>query len=87
MSLLLEPSLVSRGRAALVSAEAVAEDDDSSVKGGAGVKAGGESLSSSSQAWLWSSLSCSGGKYKGGGHGDSSGVVRDPGSWEDAVTV
>lgn len=45
MSLLLEPSLVSRGSAAFVSATAAAAaEDEDSVKGGAGANAGGESL-------------------------------------------
>jgi hypothetical protein len=79
MSLLLDPSFVSRGSAALVSADAVAEDDDS-VKGGAGVNAGGESLSSSSRSLLGTSLLCSGGKYKGGGYGDTPAVASVPGS-------
>jgi hypothetical protein len=54
MSLLLEPSLVSRGRAALVAAT-----EDDSVKGGAAANAGGDSC------WLvcWcSSLARPGGK-------------------------
>lgn len=64
MSLLLEPSLVSRGSAALVSAKAHAGvEDDDSVKGGAAAKAGGgESLSSWLQSPDRSSLPCSGGK-------------------------
>ena len=60
MSLLLEPSLVSCGRAALVAATAAAEDDDS-VKAGAEVNAGGES--SSEDSWdLSLSSASSGGK-------------------------
>jgi hypothetical protein len=59
MSLLLDPSLVSRGSAALVSAAAAAAaEDDDAVKGGAAAKAGGDSSCEFSQALLrWSSES------------------------------
>ncbi|EMD91390.1 hypothetical protein COCHEDRAFT_1021419 [Bipolaris maydis C5] len=59
MSLLLEPSLVSFGSAALVAATAAAEDDDW-VKGGAEVNAGGESSSGDSRDLLRSSASSDG---------------------------
>lgn len=59
-SLLLDPSLVSRGRAALVSATALAAaDDEGSLKGGATENAGGESgcelvsLWSLASPWAW----------------------------------
>lgn len=52
MSLLLEPSLVSRGRAALVSATAAVAEEDDSVNGGAEVKAGGDSSSGVSPGLL-----------------------------------
>jgi hypothetical protein len=55
ISLLLDPSLVSRGSAALVSATAVAAEEEDSVKGGAGAKAGGESCELSSVDLSWSS--------------------------------
>lgn len=78
ISLLLEPSLVSRGRAALVSAtaDAAAEDEDEdSVNGGAATNAGGASVwGVSSLALLRSSVASSAGKKreeKGGGYGDS----------------
>lgn len=64
MSLLLEPSLVSRGSAALVSATAAAAaDDEDSVNGGAGAKAGRVSEAAQVTAGLlWSSGEDAGGK-------------------------
>jgi hypothetical protein len=64
ISLLPARSLVSRGRAALVSATAVAAaEDEDSVNGGAGTKAGGESLCEAlSQVLLASSAASLGGK-------------------------
>jgi hypothetical protein len=63
ISLLLEPSFVSRGRAALVSATAAAAaEDDDSVKGGAGAKAGRDSQALLVTTALFGSLEVSGGK-------------------------
>ena len=63
ISLLLEPSFVSRGRAALVSATAAAAaEDDDSVKGGAGAKAGRDSQALLVMTALLGSLEVSGGK-------------------------
>lgn len=61
---------MSRGRAALVSATAAAADEDDSVKGGAGAKAGGDSSSGVSPGLLACSAVALAGKYreeKGGG--------------------
>lgn len=91
MSLLLEPSLVSRGRAAFVAAAAAAAaaEEEDSVNGGAGAKAGGDSSSVDSQALLRASLTSSEAKKreeKGGGYGDSPAVVNTALMLAGAVT-
>lgn len=74
-SLLLEPSFVSRGRAALVSATAfAAAEEDDSVKGGAGAKAGGES-DCDGESWRDSSRAGKKREEKDGGYGESPAVV------------